>query len=74
MKRLLRPWALALAVPVASATLAASPAPTAEQVRPIEVGTRIPEVAVLDAAGESSDLRAILAGRPAAVVFYRGGW
>jgi peroxiredoxin len=37
-------------------------------------GTALPEADLLDAHGQPTTLAAVRAGRPAVVVFYRGGW
>lgn len=65
---------LAIALNFAMAAALAAPAPTAKEVHPITRGQEIPDVQVQNRAGETVDLRAVLAGRPAAIIFYRGGW
>jgi peroxiredoxin len=37
-------------------------------------GTRLPDGDLLDVAGQPTSLAGTLAGRPAVIVFYRGGW
>ena len=37
-------------------------------------GTRLPDGKLLDVAGQPATLAGTLAGRPAVIVFYRGGW
>ena len=37
-------------------------------------GTRLPDGQLLDVAGQPATLAETLAGRPAVIVFYRGGW
>ncbi len=37
-------------------------------------GTALPDVALVDAHGTPTSLHAVTAGRPAVLVFYRGGW
>ena len=53
---------------------ASDAAASADQVRPILPGTVLPAAPVRDRNGVSIDLAAVVAGRPAVVVFYRGGW
>jgi peroxiredoxin len=50
--------------------LAASP----EQVRPILLASKMPDVAMTTLAGKPTTLKAIAAGKPVILVFYRGGW
>jgi len=37
-------------------------------------GTRLPDVELLDVAGQPTSLADTLGGKPAVIVFYRGGW
>jgi peroxiredoxin len=53
---------------------AAELAPAADQVRPILNGSKLPEVTLRTVGGESTTLAAQVAGKPAILVFYRGGW
>lgn len=46
----------------------------AKDVKPIEVGKKIPTVAVNTVAGKSFELDKELLGKKTALVFYRGGW
>ena len=39
-----------------------------------EPGSRLPDGELLDVAGESATLAETLGGKPAVIVFYRGGW
>jgi len=41
---------------------------------PLAVGAPVPAAAVRTVAGEATDLRAALGGRPTVLIFYRGGW
>jgi peroxiredoxin len=50
--------------------LAASP----EQVRPVLLASKMPDVAMTTLAGKPTTLKAIAAGKPVILVFYRGGW
>ncbi len=50
--------------------LAASP----EQVRPVLLASKMPDVAMTTLAGRPTTLKAIAAGKPVILVFYRGGW
>jgi peroxiredoxin len=56
------------------AASAAELAPAADQVRPILNGSKLPEVTLRTVDGESTTLAAQVAGKPAILVFYRGGW
>lgn len=47
---------------------------SAEEAKPLVKGDRIPDVEVLDLEGEKLKLRDIVAEKPAAIIFYRGGW
>ena len=49
---------------------AASP----EQVRPVLLASQMPDVAMTTLAGKPTTLKAIAAGKPVILVFYRGGW
>lgn len=40
----------------------------------VQVGAVLPDAVVLDARGAQHDLGALLEGRPAVIVFYRGAW
>lgn len=57
-----------------AATAQAEIAANAADVRPILVGTELPAAAVQTLDGEATDLRKVLDGKPAVLVFYRGGW
>ncbi len=48
--------------------------PNAESVRPLAVGSRIPNPTVRNLAGERVDLEKRIGDRGALLVFYRGGW
>lgn len=51
------------------------PAPmAAEETRPLAVGTPAPDAAVRTLEGEETRLHQVIAGRPVALIFYRGGW
>jgi peroxiredoxin len=47
---------------------------SADNVRPVLVGTRLPKIGLRDAAGKAFDLNAAIAAKPAVLIFYRGGW
>lgn len=69
---ILLPAALAL---VTSAAVAASGlAPSPESATPIGVGTKAPDVRVVDAESRSLSLAEVLGGKPTILIFYRGGW
>ena len=63
-----------LMLTVASAAPAAELAPSADQVRPILMGSKLPDVALRTVSGEATTLSRQVAGNPAILVFYRGGW
>jgi peroxiredoxin len=50
--------------------LATSP----EQVRPVLLASKMPDVAMATLAGKPTTLKAVAGGKPAILVFYRGGW
>jgi peroxiredoxin len=54
----------------ASAELAAS----ADQIRPVLLGTKLPEVALNTLDGKATTLKEQVGGKPTILVFYRGGW
>ena len=62
--------ATAIAAPAAAAELASAP----DQVRPILLGSRLPDVAMRTVDGKPTTLAKQVAGKPAILVFYRGGW
>ena len=47
---------------------------TAEEVRPLLIGAKIPSVEVTNQQGEPIDLLNVLQGRSSVVIFYRGSW
>lgn len=49
-------------------------APAANQVRPLLIGSLVPQAELLDADGAAFDLAAALKERPTILVFYRGHW
>ena len=53
---------------------AAEVAPSAEEIRPILVGSTVPEVTVQTIDGGEIDLAAAVKSKPTLVIFYRGGW
>lgn len=59
---------------VLAAGSSAGIAPSPEAASPINPGVMAPEVRILDAAGESVALSAVLGGKPTILIFYRGGW
>ncbi len=58
--------------------VAASDAPafpsTAADIRPLLLGTAMPDVALATPAGKATSLAEAVGGKPAILVFYRGGW
>lgn len=45
-----------------------------EDISPLLSGENIPQVKLINAAGQSFDLNAAVASKPTILVFYRGGW
>jgi peroxiredoxin len=66
--------AISLLLGAASSSAANELAPTADQIRPALLGTKLPEVALTTLDGKATTLKAQVAGKPAILVFYRGGW
>ena len=66
---------LALSLMLASApAFAADLASAPDQVRPILLGSKLPDVPLRTVAGQPTTLARQVAGKPAILVFYRGGW
>ena len=66
---------LALALVGAGAeTLPSGVAPSAEAIRPLDVGAKSPEIELRDVDGRPVALAGLLSKGPIALVFYRGGW
>jgi peroxiredoxin len=58
-----------------TASFAANEFPaTAEQVRPVLLGSKLPDVAMMSLDGKATTLKNQVAAKPAILVFYRGGW
>lgn len=49
-------------------------ADSAEAVRPLAVGSEMPDVQVRDLTGRALPLRGLLGEDPVVLIFYRGGW
>jgi peroxiredoxin len=49
-------------------------AKTAQGVRPLLIGAKVPELELRTSEGKPLDLNVALAEKPTALVFYRGGW
>ncbi len=58
----------------ASPALAADVPTTAEEVRPLLVGSAVPEVELPATDGGVVDLAAAARAQPTILIFYRGGW
>ncbi|MBX3178158.1 MAG: AhpC/TSA family protein [Candidatus Hydrogenedentes bacterium] len=65
--------AAALAI-AASSDNRPDPAASAEEAKPIQPGSALPDVDVRTESGETVKITAALAGKRAAIVFYRGHW
>lgn len=63
----------AVAIPAAARQLAA-PASAPHEIRPLLIGSDVPSAEVRDVEGRPVDLRALVAGKPTLLLFYRGGW
>ena len=59
---------------VFGAANAADLAPAADQVRPVLLGSHLPDAAVTTIDGQATSLQKVVAAKPAILVFYRGGW
>lgn len=58
----------------ASPVVAADVPTTAEEVRPLLVGSAVPEVELPASDGGVVDLAAAARAQPTILIFYRGGW
>jgi peroxiredoxin len=72
MKRFL--FAITLLFASLGGVQAAELAPAADQVRPILLGSPMPNVALKTTNGKAVQLKSVVNGKPAVLVFYRGGW
>ena len=53
---------------------AADPAASAEEICPLTIGARLPELTLRAGDGSSVNLNETVAAMPTILVFYRGGW
>ncbi|MEO8002094.1 MAG: peroxiredoxin-like family protein, partial [Arenimonas sp.] len=67
-------FALFLITSSAAAFSANEFAASPEQVRPVLLASKMPDVAMTTLAGKATTLKAVAAGKPVIFVFYRGGW
>jgi len=58
----------------AAANAADQVASSAQEAKPIEVGTTAPDAGLRDLDGNDVTLREIVAGKPTVLIFYRGSW
>ncbi len=65
---------LALLLAVCGSANAAELAAAPDQIRPLLLGSKLPEVALATLDGKPTTLKAQVGGKPAILVFYRGGW
>lgn len=72
--RLLLAFCLAGLPAAAPAEEGPAVAPAADQVRPLLVGSPVPQAELFDAAGAAFDLAAVFEEQPTILVFYRGHW
>jgi peroxiredoxin len=49
-------------------------APSADQVRPLLVGAKVPKLFLRTADAKAFDLNGAIAAKPTVIIFYRGGW
>ncbi|MGH9339685.1 MAG: hypothetical protein ACRD1R_08890 [Acidobacteriota bacterium] len=56
------------------AAMPAEVAPSAKDIRPLRPGSQIPEISFEDLEGRTISLSALVAEKPAILIFYRGGW
>jgi peroxiredoxin len=66
--------ALSLFSAAAFFATAADIAQSPDTVRPLLNGMTVPAISVLDQAGKTVDLTAVIKQKPTVLVFYRGGW
>lgn len=73
---MIRAFMLTVLAHVSAASVAADPplASAPDQVRPLLLGSTIPDVELLTLDGQPTTLKAQVNGKPAVLVFYRGGW
>lgn len=75
MLSLLKTLVLSSLLAASSVTLAGPELASSEtDIRPILLGSPLPDAAVLTLSGKPSTLKEVVRGAPAVVVFYRGGW
>jgi peroxiredoxin len=55
-------------------TLTDNIAPSANQVRPLLVGAKVPKLFLRTVGAKAFDLNGAIAARPTVIIFYRGGW
>lgn len=71
-------FAAPLTLPQARAQTATATAPSVakspNEVSPLKIGLKMPEISLLDSTGAQYELTKSLANGPAILVFYRGGW
>lgn len=74
MSKSLRFLLSALFILAAALTRAATPAPSAEEAKPLPVGAKAPGLTLTDLHGAQVGLAATFAAQPTVLVFYRGSW
>ncbi len=57
-----------------AASMAAELATAPDQIRPLLLGSKLPDVALATLDGKPTTLKAQVGGKPTILVFYRGGW
>ena len=53
---------------------ARSTAPSAEEIKPLSAGAKVPELTLQTADNKSFDLNESIRNKPTVLIFYRGGW
>jgi peroxiredoxin len=75
INQLLATAAISIALLFSGTSYAANElAASADQIRPVLLGSKLPEVTLTTLSGKATTLKAQVAGKPAILVFYRGGW
>ena len=59
---------------VAGQAMAAEPASSETEIRPLLLGSKVPDASIKTLDGKQTSLSAIVGGKPSVLVFFRGGW
>jgi len=75
MTRTIRALSLAASLGLAVVPAVATGVPgSAAEVRPLLIGSEVPDVTLKTLDGADFELRAAVARKPTVLIFYRGGW